>query len=410
MRYDVLVIGGGAAGCMAAGTAAQRGKRVLLAERNDRICRKVMITGKGRCNVTNACSLLNELIENVPVNSRFLYGAFSRFMPFDTIDFFENLGVPLKVERGNRVFPQSDKSVDIVDALDKFLKANGVKRVKARIVKLNNKNGHVVSAVDEIGNIYEADNYIIATGGKSYPLTGSTGDGYELAKQCGHTITKLKPALVPLESPNQWVKDLQGLSLKNISITVFDNETYKEIYSDFGEMLFTHFGISGPVILSASSHIKDLKQGKYSIIIDLKPGLNEEKLDARILRDFNEAPNKSIANGLVKLLPHKLIPVIVKLSGIPTDLKVNQITKDMRHELVYLLKHLKVDISGFRPIEEAIVTSGGIEVKEINPKTMKSNICDNLFFAGEVIDVDAYTGGFNLQIAFSTGVLAGKSV
>lgn len=410
MRYDVLVIGGGAAGCMAAGTAAQRGKRVLLAERNDRICRKVMITGKGRCNVTNACSLLNELIENVPVNSRFLYGAFSRFMPFDTIDFFENLGVPLKVERGNRVFPQSDKSVDIVDALDKFLKTNGVKRVKARIVKLNNENGHVVSAVDENGNIYESDNYIIATGGKSYPLTGSTGDGYELAKQCGHTITKLKPSLVPLESPNQWVKDLQGLSLKNISITVFDNETYKEIYSDFGEMLFTHFGISGPVILSASSHIKDLKQGKYSIIIDLKPGLNEEKLDARILRDFNEAPNKSIANGLVKLLPHKLIPVIVKLSGIPTDLKVNQITKDMRRELVYLLKHLKVDISGFRPIEEAIVTSGGIEVKEINPKTMKSNICDNLFFAGEVIDVDAYTGGFNLQIAFSTGVLAGKSV
>lgn len=410
MRYDVLVIGGGAAGCMAAGTAAQRGKTVLLAERNDRIGRKIMISGKGRCNVTNACSLLNELIENVPVNSRFLYGAFSRFMPYDTIDFFEELGVPLKIERGSRVFPQSDKSVDIVDALDRFLKANGVKRVKSRIVKFNIVDSRIVTAQDENGKIYEADSYIVATGGKSYPLTGSTGDGYELARQCGHTITELKPSLVPLEASAQWVKELQGLSLKNISITVFDNETYREIYSDFGEMLFTHFGVSGPVILSASSHIKNFEKDKYSIIIDLKPGLSEEKLDARILRDFNEFPNKSIANGLSKLLPHKLIPVIVKLSGIPTDLKVNQITKDMRRELVYLLKHFTVNISGFRPIEEAIVTSGGVDVKEINPKTMKSNICDNLYFAGEVIDVDAYTGGFNLQIAFSTGVSAGKSV
>lgn len=410
MKYDVIVIGAGAAGCMAAGTAAANGKNVLLIERNDKIGRKVMITGKGRCNVTNACSLLNELIENIPVNGRFLYGALSRFMPFDTMDFFEELGVALKIERGNRVFPESNKAVDIVDALNKFIKNSGVKRIKGRIVILNNENGEIISAEDENGNTYEADNFIIATGGKSYPLTGSTGDGYELAKQCGHTITELKPALVPLETSETWTGSLQGLALKNISVTVFDNDSYKEVFSDFGEMLFTHFGVSGPVILSASSHMKNLRSGKYSIEIDLKPALSEEKLDARILRDFSENTNKSIANALVKLLPHKLIPVIVKLSGIPTDLRVNQITKDMRRELVYLLKHFTVTIEGFRPIEEAIVTSGGVSVKEINPKNMKSTICNNLYFAGEVIDVDAYTGGFNLQIAFSTGVLAGKSV
>lgn len=410
MKYDVIVIGGGAAGCMAAGTAAENGKNVLLIERNDKIGRKVMITGKGRCNVTNACSLLNELIENIPVNGRFLYGALSRFMPFDTMDFFENLGVTLKIERGNRVFPESDKAVDIVDALNKYLKMTGVRRIKGRIIKLNNENGDITSAEDEDGNIYSADSFIIATGGKSYPLTGSTGDGYMLAKQCGHTITELKPALVPLETSDSWTGALQGLALKNISVTVIDNDSYKEIFSDFGEMLFTHFGISGPVILSASSHIKDIRNGKYTIEIDLKPALSEEKLDARILRDFSENANKSIANALVKLLPHKLIPVIVKLSGIPTDLKVNQITKQMRQELVYLLKHFTINISGFRPIEEAIVTSGGVSVKEINAKTMKSTLCNNLYFAGEVIDVDAYTGGFNLQIAFATGVLAGKSV
>lgn len=410
MKYDVLVIGGGAAGCMAAGFAAENGKSVLLAERNDRIGRKVMITGKGRCNVTNACSLLNDLIENVPVNGRFLYGAFSRFMPYDTMDFFEEAGVELKIERGNRVFPVSDKAVDVVDALNSFIKEKSVKRIKARIVKFNTDNGHIVSAADEDGNIYEAEKFIVATGGKSYPLTGSTGDGYSLARQCGHTVTQLKPALVPLVTSDDWTGQLQGLALKNISVTVRDNDTYNEIFNDFGELLFTHFGVSGPVILSASSHMKNLTDGRYSIEIDLKPGLTEEKLDARILRDFSENANKSIANALVKLLPHKLIPVIVKLSGIPTDLKVNQITKDMRQDLVYLLKHFTVNVKEFRPIEEAIVTSGGVSVKEINPKTMQSTLCDNLYFAGEVIDVDAYTGGFNLQIAFSTGVLAGKSV
>lgn len=412
MKYDVLVIGGGAAGCMAAGTAADNGKNVLLAERNGKIGRKLMITGKGRCNVTNACSLLNELIENVPVNGRFLYGAFSRFMPFDTMDFFEEHGVPLKIERGNRVFPESDKASDIVDALNNFLKETNVKRVRARIVGLNPSDDkkRIISAVDENGNEYEAEKYIIATGGKSYPLTGSAGDGYTLAKQCGHTITELKPSLVPLETSDSWTGALQGLSLKNISITVFEKETYREVYKDFGEMLFTHFGVSGPVILSASSHMKNMYGGKYIIETDLKPALSEEKLDARILRDFSENANKSIANALIKLLPHKLIPVIVSLSGIPTDLRVNQITKDMRRELVYLLKHFTINIKGFRPIEEAIITSGGVSVKEINPKNMSSLICDNLFFAGEIIDVDAYTGGFNLQTAFSTGVLAGKSV
>ena len=410
MRYDVIVIGGGAAGCMAAGFAAKNGNSVLLAERNDRIGRKVMITGKGRCNVTNACSLLNELIENIPVNGRFLYGALSRFMPYDTMDFFEDAGVELKIERGNRVFPVSDKAVEIVDALNNFIKTNGVKKVKARIIKLNTDNNHIISAEDEVGNIYEAEKYIIATGGKSYPLTGSTGDGYALARQCGHSVTPLKPALVPLVTNDEWTGQLQGLALKNISITVRDNDTYNEVFADFGELLFTHFGVSGPVILSASSHMKNITDGKYSIEIDLKPGLTEEKLDARILRDFSENANKSIANALSKLLPHKLIPVIVRLSEIPTDLKVNQITKDMRQDLVYLLKHFTISVKEFRPIEEAIVTSGGVNVKEINPKTMQSSICDNLYFAGEVIDVDAYTGGFNLQIAFSTGVLAGKSV
>ncbi len=410
MKYDVLVIGGGAAGCMAAGFAAQNGNSVLLAERNDKIGRKVMITGKGRCNVTNACSLLNELIENVPVNGRFLYGAFSRFMPFDTMDFFEEAGVELKIERGNRVFPVSDKAVDIVDALNSFVKNAGVKRIKARITKFNVNCGRIESAVDEDGNIYVAEKYIVTTGGKSYPLTGSTGDGYSLAKQCGHTITPLKPSLVPLVTSDDWTGQIQGLSLRNVSVTVRDNDTYSEVFTDFGEMLFTHFGVSGPVVLSASSHMNDIRDDKYSIEIDLKPGLTNEKLDARIIRDFTENANKSISNVLVKLLPHKLIPVIINLSGIPADLKANQVTRDMRQELVYLLKHFTINIKEFRPIEEAIVTSGGVSVKEINPKTMQSTLCDNLYFAGEVIDVDAYTGGFNLQIAFSTGVLAGKSV
>ncbi|MBR6647694.1 MAG: aminoacetone oxidase family FAD-binding enzyme [Clostridia bacterium] len=265
MKYDVIVIGGGAAGCMAAGHAALNGQSVLLIERNEKICRKVMITGKGRCNVTNACSLLNEIIENIPVNPRFMYSALSRFMPFDTMDFFEEQGVPLKIERGNRVFPESDKAVDIVDALHRFIKNAGVKRATARIKKFNTENNIIVSAEDEDGNTYIADKFILATGGKSYPLTGSTGDGYALAKQCGHTITDLKPALVPLETTDNWTGSLQGLALKNVSVTVIDNDTYREVFNDFGEMLFTHFGVSGPVILSASSHMKNIHSGNIQL-------------------------------------------------------------------------------------------------------------------------------------------------
>lgn len=410
MKYDVAVIGGGPAGLVAAAEAGRRGKSVVLIERNEKIGRKLMITGKGRCNVTNACYMLNELIENVPTNSRFLYGAFSRFMPEDTMELFESLGVSLKTERGNRVFPESDKASDIVDALRKYVNQNGVKIKHGRIVDLKVENGEIISVVDEDKNEYYASSFIIATGGKSYPLTGSTGDGYMLASKIGHRITQIKPSLVPLECEEEWCKSLQGLSLKNIEISVYDNEKFTEVYRDFGEMLFTHFGVSGPVILSASSHIKDGNPGRYTINIDLKPALDFDKLDRRIQRDFSEFSNKAAVNALSNLLPRKLIPVIIDICGIPSDLRTNQITRETRHELVSILKSLPVTVKGFRPIDEAIVTSGGVDVRDIDPKTMRSKIIDNLFFAGEVIDVDAYTGGFNLQIAFSTGALAGRSV
>ncbi len=407
---DVCVIGGGAAGLMAAGAAAQRGLETVILERNEKVGRKVMITGKGRCNVTNNCALLNDLIMNIPVNGRFLFSAFSKFMPADTMEFFENYGVPLKVERGDRVFPESDKASDIVDALRKFALTSGAKvitgRAKELVVEDNTVKG--VKTYDDV--VIEAKSVIVATGGKSYPLTGSTGDGYILAEKTGHTIIDPKPSLVPLEVHEGWCSSVMGLSLRNIAIRVEDNENYKCVYKDFGEMLFTHFGVSGPVILSASSHMKNVTKGKYTLYIDLKPALDEDKLDKRIQRDFLENSNKNFINALDGLLPKKLVPVIVRLSGIKPSQKVNQITRAQREELVYLLKNLKLTINGFRPIDEAIVTSGGVSVKDINPKNMMSKKVDNLFFAGEVIDVDAYTGGFNLQIAFSTGMLAGKSV
>lgn len=410
MSKKVIVIGAGASGLMAAGTAAENGNDVLLVERNDKVARKVMITGKGRCNVTNNCTLINDLIANVPTNGRFLYGAFSKYMPIDTMEFFEDMGVPLKVERGNRVFPESDKAVDIVDALNAFSADAGVKRIKGRATELLLDNSAVKGVKLENGEVFSADAVIVATGGVSYPLTGSTGDGYELAKQAGHTVTELKPSLVPLVCHEGFCMDLQGLSLRNVEISVINTENYKEVYKDFGEMLFTHFGVSGPIILSASSHLKDIKPRKYEIHIDLKPALSHEQLDKRIQRDFLENSNKNFINALDALLPKKLVPIIVKLSGIKPAVKVNQITKQMRSELVNLLKDLKVTVLGFRPIEEAIVTSGGVSTKEIDPKTMQSKLCEGLFFAGEVIDVDAYTGGFNLQIAFSTGRLAGSSI
>ena len=410
MSKKVIVIGAGASGLMAAGTAAENGHNVVLVERNDKVARKVMITGKGRCNVTNNCTLINDLIQNVPTNGRFLYGAFSKFMPIDTMEFFEDMGVALKVERGNRVFPESDKAVEIVDALNAFSSDAGVKRIKGRATSLIAENGEIKGVKLEDSEEISADAVIVATGGASYPLTGSTGDGYELAKQVGHTVTELKPSLVPLVCHEGFCMDLQGLSLRNIEITVLDTDTYKEVYKDFGEMLFTHFGVSGPLVLSASSHMKDIKPRKYEIHIDLKPALSYEQLDKRIQRDFLENSNKNFINALDALLPKKLVPVIVKLSGIKPAVKVNQITKQQRSELVNLLKDLKVTVNGFRPIEEAIVTSGGVSVKEIDPKTMESKLVKGLYFAGEVIDVDAYTGGFNLQIAFSTGKLAGSSI
>lgn len=410
MSDKVIIIGAGAAGLMASGVAAERGKEVILIEKNDKPARKVMITGKGRCNVTNNCNLINDLISNVPTNGRFLYSAFSRFMPSDTIEFFEDMGVSLKVERGERVFPESDKASDIVDALNKFSQDAYAKRIKGTVKELVIEESAVKGVILEDGERIFADKVIVATGGASYPLTGSTGDGYRFAEQAGHTIVDIKPSLVPLVCHEGFCMDLQGLSLKNVEITVFDTESYKEIYKDFGEMLFTHFGVSGPLILSASSHLKEIKERRYEIHIDLKPALSYEQLDKRIQRDFLENSNKNFINALDALLPKKLVPVIVKLSGIKPSTKVNQITKEMRAKLVNILKDMKVTVLKFRPIEEAIVTSGGVSTKEIDPKTMESRLCKGLYFAGEVIDVDAYTGGFNLQIAFSTGRLAGESV
>ena len=407
---DVLIIGGGAAGLMAAGTVSMTGKSVTVLERNDRPARKVMITGKGRCNVTNNCTELDKLIENVPQNGRFLYSAFSNFMPSDTMELFEDMGVPLKTERGGRVFPVSDKAVDIVDALVSFATDDGAQIVKGRAKELIIENGTVKGAVTYDGEKIFAEKVLIATGGKSYPATGSTGDGYELAKQAGHTVTELKPSLVSLVCHEGFCTDLQGLALKNVSMSVIDSVTNKEIYKDFGEMLFTHFGVSGPMILSAGAHMRNMQRGRYKIYVDMKPGLSYEQLDARILRDFSENNNKNFINSLGGLLPRKMIPVAVKLSGIKPTEKVNQITKEQRHKFAEVLKKFKITVNDFSPIEEAIVTSGGIKVSEIDPKTMESKIVKNLYFAGEVIDVDAYTGGFNLQIAFSTGRLAGENM
>ena len=390
----VLVIGAGPAGLLAAATAAQHGAAVTLLERNEKPGMKLRITGKGRCNVTNNTNSLDELIAAVPVNGRFLFGAFSRFMPADTITLLERLGVPLKTERGSRVFPQSDNAHDIADALVKHAKASGVNFVRKRIMSL-----------DEC----QADAVIIATGGMSYPKTGSTGDGYELARQAGHTIIPPKPSLVPLECHEGFCARLMGLSLRNTALELWDSKLSRAIYKDFGEILFTHFGVSGPMALSASSHMRDMSPERYRLRLGLKPALSPEQLDKRILRDFTETPNKNFINALNALLPKSLVPVVVQRSGISPGLRVNQVTREQRQALVALLGRFELTVTGFRPIEEAIITSGGVRVDEINPGTMESKLRPGLFFAGEVLDVDAYTGGFNLQIAFSTGHLAGIS-
>ncbi len=399
---DIIIIGAGAAGTMAAVQAARLGKSVLLFERNDHIGRKLRITGKGRCNVTNN-SPVQEHMENIPVNPRFLYSAFASFDAYDTMAFFEELGVPLKTERGNRVFPVSDKAEDIVNALSRELKRLGVHIINKRVSKLITENG-VCAGVKAGGEEYRSNSVLIACGGKSYPNTGSTGDGYTLAESAGHTVTELKPSLVPLTSRDRYCAEMMGLSLRNVTLNLYDRD--KLIFSELGEMLFTHFGMSGPLVLSASSHIRDMQPDRYSVKIDLKPGLSPEQLDARIQRDFAENLNRDFINGIRKLLPAKLIPVITRLSGIAPEQKVNGITREQRMHFGELIKAFPVSISGFRPIDEAIITSGGVSVKEVDPKTMESKLLPGLFFAGEVLDTDAYTGGFNLQIAFSTAYCA----
>ena len=404
----VLIVGGGAAGLMAGYSAAMMGAEVTVLERNPRPARKVMITGKGRCNVTNDTDV-NGLVNAVTGNGRFLYSAFSNFTSEDTKNFFENHGVPLKTERGNRVFPQSDKAVDIVDALVNGVKEVGVKILQERVLGLVTSNGVVCGVKCESGAVCFADSVIIATGGLSYPLTGSTGDGYSLAKSVGHTVTELRPSLVAVNVLEGWCSDVQGLSLKNIKVTVTKNGGAKPIYDDFGELMFTHYGLSGPVILSASAYTPEPEKNEYKVHIDLKPALSVEKLDERIRRDFEKNLNKDYINSLGELLPRKLIPVAVKLSGIEPSQKVNQITREQRMKLVNVLKDLTLTVTGFRPIDEAIITKGGIVLGEVNPKTMESKFVKGLYFAGEVLDVDAFTGGFNLQIAFSTGYSAGES-
>ena len=393
---------------MAAITAAGLGKSTLLLEKMNRCGKKISITGKGRCNVTNNCTS-DDFFANIPTNPRFLYSAYAGFSPQDCMDFFERLGVPLKTERGNRVFPVSDKAEDIVRALEQGCEDYGVNRIFSKVTEMITENG-AVKGVKCGSRTYFAPSVLIATGGKSYPGTGSDGDGYRFAEELGHTVTDIKPSLVPIESDDDYCREMMGLSLKNVVLTLKDTVKNKVVFSEMGEMLFTHFGVSGPLVLSASSHIPQVESGRYIFYIDLKPALDEKKLDERILRDFKEIPNRIFANSLSKLLPSKMIPTVVELSGIDGEKQVNSVTKQERQRLVSLLKAFPVHIRSFRPIAEAIVTSGGVKVSEVSPKTMESKLVKGLYFAGEVLDVDGYTGGFNLQIAFSTGCLAGENM
>ena len=403
----VIIIVGGAAGLFAAISAAENGADVTLLEKNDRCGKKLRITGKGRCNVTNDCST-EEFLQNVPTNPRFLYSALSVLSTQDVKDFFENEDVPLKTERGRRVFPVSDKAQDIVSALVSACIARGVKIINEKVLSLIISDNTVKGVSTDCGE-HLADAVIICTGGRSYTRTGSDGDGYTFAKAAGHTGTPLLPSLVPIVCAGKLCPSLQGLSLKNVSLSITDKNTKKEIYSDFGEMMFTHFGITGPMVLSASAHIPDISSGRYEAHINLKPALDEKTLDARILSDFSKYSNKDLINALDDLLPKKLIPVVVSLSKTDPRKKINSITREERQSLIDVIRDLRLSLTGFRPLEEAIITKGGVSVKEIDPKTMASKKCAGLYFAGEVIDVDAYTGGFNLQIAFATGKLAGRS-
>ena len=414
----VIVIGGGPAGMMAAITSAENRNEVILLEKNKSLGKKLLITGKGRCNITSSLPM-EDFIKNTPGNGMFLYSAFNKFTNQDIINFLQEQGLSVKEERGNRIFPVTDKSQDVLNCFEKKLKK--LKNVKIMyemqvLEILVDEEKRITGVKCKNKTIIKADKVILATGGKSYPLTGSTGDGYEIAKKLGHTITKIKPSLVPLETYEQDLhQSLQGLSLKNVKIKMVDASKNKQIYEDFGEMLFTHFGVSGPVILSGSAHLvryknidELLKNKKIKLSIDLKPALTEEKLNDRILRDFEDFKNKNFKNSLDKLLPQKLIPVIIERSGINPDKQVNSITKQERMKIVKLLKEFEVTLKNFRRIEDGIITAGGVSIKEVNPKTMESKLISGLYFAGEILDVDSYTGGFNLQIAYSTGFVAGK--
>lgn len=414
----VVIIGGGPAGMMAAISAAQKGDKVILIEKMKTLGRKLLITGKGRCNITSSLPM-EEFIKNTPGNGMFLYSCYQNYTNQDIIQFLKQQGLEVKEERGNRIFPITDKSQDVLNCFIKKMKELKIEiiyQTKAEEIKIEEKNGEKkVIGVKTPKETIKADKVILATGGKSYPLTGSTGDGYEMVKKLGHTITTIKPSLVPLEIyQKEECKELQGLSLKNVKIKLIDKKRNKEIYEDFGEMLFTHFGVSGPTILSSSAHLvrynnieEKYKNKEITLKIDFKPALTIEKLDQRIRRDFEENKNKQFKNSLDKLLPQKLIPIIIQKSGISEKKKVNEITKEERKNLINQLKNFEITIKRTRPIEEAIITSGGINIKEINPKTMESKIIKNLYFAGEIIDVDSYTGGFNLQIAYATGYTAG---
>ena len=399
----ICVIGGGPAGMMAAGTAYLYGADVTIFESMPFLGKKLAITGKGRCNVTNA-SGIQELLDNITKNPRFLYSALSTFTPDDVMATFENLGVHLKTERGNRVYPESDKAKDIVDAMRKYCEGARVIHEKVKKLFANDDGTFTVKTDKE----YVFNKVILATGGKSYPLTGSDGSGYRLATSLGHSVTELIPSLIPITSPSRLCPDMQGLSLKNVAIKILDQNN-NAVYTDFGEMMFTHFGVTGPMILSASAHLRGYDISTLTLSIDLKPALDEKTLDTRLLNDFKQNNNKDFINSLSGLLPSKMIEPFISVTGIDARKKINAITKEERKAILSTLKDFRIPLSSFRPIEEAIVTSGGIEVKEISPKSMESKLVPGLFFAGEVIDVDAYTGGFNLQIAFSTGYLAGKS-
>ncbi len=407
MSRTAIVVGGGAAGLFCAVCLARRGVECTLIEKNRALGRKLMITGKGRCNVTNNCES-GEVMRNIPRNGRFMFGALSRFAPSDTMSFFEEIGVPLKTERGNRVFPVSDRAADIVGALEKTAVAAGVLSVRhEKALELIFDGDRAAGVLTERGE-HLADAVVIATGGRSYPATGSTGDGYKFAESAGHTVTRLLPSLVPLETEEKEPAEMMGLSLKNVSLKLVNLVSGKTEYEEPGEMLFTHFGISGPLVLSASAHING--RDKYAVDIDLKPALSYEQLDARILRDFSQTLNRDFINSLGRLLPSAIIPIIAGRSGIPFETKVNSVTREQRQQLVAIIKGYRLNIKGFRPIDEAIITRGGVSVSEISPKTMESKMKKGLYFAGEIIDVDGYTGGFNLQIAFSTAYAAAEAI